>query len=150
MVTSPVGDNPRRLFSGQLPQPLAWPPDGERLLFQDGATLAIVGVAGGEPAMVGIDVTTLTLKPQWMANGRTLPAGYPREKGTKLVTINTADGRMRDLITWDKESGIAGFAISPADGRIAFWAETYRRRQSDLFFSTYEECGYRVQVFAPE
>ncbi|MBX3059912.1 MAG: hypothetical protein KF770_25950 [Anaerolineae bacterium] len=146
MVTSPVGDNPRLLFSGQLPQPLAWSPDGERLLFQDGTTLAVLGLTGGEPAIVGIDVTTLTLSPQWMADGRTLLAGYPGEKVTKLVTINTADGGMRDLIAWDKESGIAGFAISPADGRIAFWAETCRRRQSDLFFSSYEECGYRVHV----
>lgn len=146
MVTSPVGDNPRHLFSGQSPQPLAWSPDGERLLFQDGTTLAVVGLTSGEPVTVGIDATMLILRPQWMADGRTLLAGYPGAKGTKLVTINTADGRMHDLITWDKESGIAGFAISPADGRIAFWAETCRRRQSDLFFSSYEECGYRVHV----
>ncbi|HRQ42583.1 MAG TPA: hypothetical protein PLD25_32100 [Chloroflexota bacterium] len=146
MVASLTGENQRQLLSDQSPLPLAWSPDGERLLYQDGTTLAIVPVTGGEPSVVPIDATILTLAPQWTADGHALIAGYPGEKGTKLVLIELADGHRRDLIVWDKESGIGGFAVSPTDGRIAFWAETCRRRQSDLFPSTYEECGYRVHV----
>ncbi|MCB0037758.1 MAG: hypothetical protein KDE51_27185, partial [Anaerolineales bacterium] len=123
---------------------LAFSPDGERLLYGDGQTLVILPTTADGPAVQTELTDSLSLTPQWSADGQAIVVGIERN-GTHLDRIDTTTGEQTPLIDWEKPDGVISFALSPIDNRLAFVAEGCQNARGD-FGLQYEDCDYMAYV----
>lgn len=144
IVSSADGNDQRTLVRGAQLEPVAWSPDSERLLYLEEQTLVITPIAtNGTPLHIEI-ADSLSLTPQWTADGQAVVAGYG-DNNTKLVRIDASSGEQTDLIVWEKPDGVISFAVSPSDNRLAFIAEGCQNARGDFGFQ-YEDCDYMAYL----
>lgn len=144
MLSTAAGSDQRPLVHGPNLEPLAFSPDGERLLYGDGQTLVILPTTADGPAVQTELTDSLSLTPQWSADGQAIVVGIERN-GTHLDRIDTTTGEQTPLIDWEKPDGVISFALSPIDNRLAFVAEGCQNARGD-FGLQYEDCDYMAYV----